>query len=126
MTIKTGFVEDLTEALKAAGMDLPFAEMIGMKYLFGCEHGSHHHVLVGTITAVQLSDEGGLDLHISNPTIFGCKIKSLKWLDNSKSWAAFLDEERLEDRFLYGQELKLFHPRLYELNYEWHNPAAVL
>jgi hypothetical protein len=62
---------------------------IGRSYRFGCVHGSHHHILTGRILAIEISDEGSLDLYVTNPRLWGLKLISIRY-DNSK-WMAYVD-----------------------------------
>ena len=80
---------ELQYSLRAAGLPMDVEWIIGRIYRFGCEHGSHHHILVGTITAIEISDEGGLELHISNPKVWGKLIKSLR--HTKDGWALSLE-----------------------------------
>lgn len=61
--------------------DLPGdpTKVIGRCYQFTSEHGSHNHVLVGTILAIEISDEGGFELHVSSPRFWGCPLRSISY-----------------------------------------------
>jgi hypothetical protein len=85
------FESELENALQEAGFS---ADPIGRKYRFGCEHGSHHHILVGTILSVEVSDEGGLDLYVTNPRFWGQRLISIK--HNDGRWMAYVDIPPLE------------------------------
>ena len=80
--------------------------IIGRKYCFGAKFGSHYQVLVGTITGIQISDEGGIDLEVSSKRFHGLRLLSLKWMEQYKNWAAYLDDLPMDRRFR-GGTLKL-------------------
>ncbi len=111
----------LKQELQRAGLPTVLRKVIKRMYFFVCEHGSHQHILVGTIIAIKISDEGGLDLYVTSPEIWGQKIKSIKKTD--KGWAVYVSQDEqaseqsepkseddiddfIEERFFYG-ELKL-------------------
>ena len=84
----------LRETLREAKFSLESSaeprKLIGLHYRFGCEHGSHHSILVGTIQAIEVSDEGGLELYVSNPLFWGEQLVSInysggKWLAHTIS-----------------------------------------
>lgn len=85
LTAGRNFDLALTGALTAANLPINVMGVIGRVYRFDCEHGSHHHILVGTILAIEVSDEGGLELHVSSPKLWGQKIKCIT--HTSKGWA---------------------------------------
>lgn len=89
-----GYKEALDTALTSAGLPTKVQDIIGRTYIFACERGSHHHVLSGTITAMKISDEGGLDLFVTNPSIWGTRLISLRFI--IERWAAFIEVEPLE------------------------------
>jgi hypothetical protein len=102
MSLRQGqtFESELQEALRNAGLSPDPRQVIGRFYRFGCEHGSHHQILFGTIQAVQVSDEGGLDLYVSNPRFWGMKLMSLK--HSNGKWMAYVDidvPQRTEEDF---------------------------
>lgn len=76
----------LDEALKEAGLPADITSVVGKQFVFGCHHGSHRTILSGTVTGIQLSDEGGLKLYVSTPNFWGCRLDSLAKLD--AGWAA--------------------------------------
>ena len=101
--------------------------ILGRSFLFTCSHGSHRHILCGSITSIKFSDESGLKLYVTSPEIWGRKI--LCFSHHSKNgWAAYFptdpkwkeqldalpedaaeDEEdalsiaSIEDRFMWGE-----------------------
>ena len=83
------FEAALEAELKGAGLPPVPSEVVGRPYRFGCEHGSHHHILSGTIQAIEVSDEGGLALYVTNPRFWGERLISIKH-SNSK-WMAYVD-----------------------------------
>lgn len=67
--------------------------IIHKKFLFTAENSSHEHALVGTITGLSWSDEGGLEVFVSIPRLWGCPLRSIMFTNDS--WAARIeiDEE---------------------------------
>ena len=113
---------ELWEALERAGLQPDPDTIIGHKYVFKCYHGSHHHILAGIVTAIQVSDEGGFEIHITSPEIWGQKIRGIMKTD--KGWAVVVYQKKLNrkqlkqmseeavenyiaEKFFYG-ELQLF------------------
>ncbi len=92
---KKNFHAELENELKRAGLPKNPREIIGRMYRFECQHGSHHHILVGTITAIYISDEGGLNLHVTNTEIWGQKIRSIIRVANK--WALFIYQDKLTE-----------------------------
>ena len=83
------FESELENELREAGLPLAPSKIVGRPYRFGCEHGSHHHILAGTIQAIEVSDEGGLNLYVSNPRFWGERLISMK--HSSGKWMAYVD-----------------------------------
>ena len=83
------FASELEAELREAGLPSDPSQIVGHLYRFGCEHGSHHHILAGTIQAIEVSDEGGLDLYVTNPSFWGERLISIK-RSNGK-WMACVD-----------------------------------
>ncbi|MBX4204859.1 MAG: hypothetical protein KW788_01560 [Candidatus Doudnabacteria bacterium] len=102
------FRTELQYALQSANLPLGPEPIIGRMFRFGCEHGSHHHILVGTITAIEVSDEGGLQLHVSSPKMWGEKIKGIS--HTSRGWVLVLDipHEKLLANRMEGEELDTY------------------
>lgn len=99
------FTSVVKAKLQEAGLPGYPIEVIGRGYRFGCEHGSHHSILLGSIRAIEISDEGGLQLHVSSPTFFGRPLLCLMYED--KKWMAVIDAKtNPQDRFFEG-ELRL-------------------
>jgi hypothetical protein len=44
---------------------------------------------VGTVLAIEISDEGGLELHASNPTFWNIRLISL--MHGNNGWMAYVD-----------------------------------
>ena len=82
------FASRLEEELRKAGLPTDPKLIIGRLYLFGCEHGSHHHILVGTILAIEISDEAGLELHVTNHQIWGERLISFGHSGDGNKWIA--------------------------------------
>lgn len=98
-------LKELWVALKEAGLPLP-QEFIGHHYRFTCEHGSHFHVLCGTVLAIEFSDEGGLQLYVSNPRFWGAELISIVGNDNNNCWEALVKTDGEDDssrRFFRGE-----------------------
>lgn len=74
---------------------------VGRVYRFACEHGSHYHVLEGKIVGIQLSDEGGLQLEVSNRTMWGRPIDCLMFQKES-GWMIKLHTSYDGDPFFPG------------------------
>lgn len=70
----------------------PADEVIGRKFFFVCEHGSHTHAFAGTITGVKWSDEAGLKLFVSVPEMWGEPLLCL--IRESGGWSAILPVDR--------------------------------
>ena len=87
------FASELEAELREAGLPSDPSQIVGHLYWFGCEHGSHHHILSGTIQAIEVSDEGGLDLYITNPRFWGERLISIKY---SNKWMAYVDAKPRE------------------------------
>ncbi len=70
--------------------------LVGRKYELNVTHGSHSTSLIGTILALQQSDEVGVELYISNPEFWGGRIRSLVH-DHADEWSIRTDdpEERV-------------------------------
>ncbi len=78
--------DPLEESLQEIG--LPSAlELLGKNYRFEAHHGSHHTILVGTIQAVEISDEGGTQLYVSSPRFWGKPLVCLAW--GGSEWMAY-------------------------------------
>lgn len=79
---------------------------IGSVYSLDCAYGSHSCHLVGTIRAIEISDEGGLELYISNPTMGGDEIFSLIW-NETDGWRAQVSSPGITAKLL-AVKLKLW------------------
>lgn len=88
------FCSTLEAELRGVGLPITPHEVVGRLYRFGCEHGSHHHILSGTIQAIEISDEGGFDLYVTNPRFWGRRLISIKY--NNGAWMAYVDIEPLK------------------------------
>lgn len=78
--------DPLEEALREAGLPTD-REVIGQLYRFDCSHGSHREILVGSVKALGLSDEGGLALYVTSPTFWGEPLVSIQRRENG--WVAY-------------------------------------
>lgn len=80
---KGGVYAATTAAIEEAGLkDMP-RQLLGKSYRFVAEHGSHHQILFGTVTAINISDESGLELFVTSPTFFGLPLVSLRRSDGN-------------------------------------------
>jgi hypothetical protein len=66
----------LFEALVKAGLRRDLPAVLGSKYLFNCNRGSHFTILSGTIESIEFSDEVGLQLYVSSPSFCGAPLDS--------------------------------------------------
>jgi len=103
------FASELEFELLAAGLPAYPHNILGRPYRFGCDFGSHRQILVGTVLAIKLSDEGALELHVSNPSFWGTSLISI--MHNNGEWMAYLDikppertEEEEEERDEMSEE----------------------
>lgn len=85
-------LEKLTQILLEANL-LP-TQTIGKQFMFAADHGSHSHLLLGTVTGIMYSDEGDLEVFVSIPTFWGRPLKSLKY--SNGIWSAHLDIDDTE------------------------------
>jgi hypothetical protein len=97
ITSQNSYDAEVTYELKEAGLPTDMKQIIGRPYLFGCEFGSHHQILMGTVTAIRISDEGGLDLYVSNPVFRGRPIISITY--DKGEWFVFVDRGELRETF---------------------------
>ncbi len=89
--------------------------LVGRLFTFESKHGSHYHLLCGTITGISISDEGGLELFVSIPEIWGERFRSLIYNEIERSWRVCMDveippeeferrgDDALSDKFLPGK-----------------------
>ncbi len=94
------FESELKAELRDAGLPTNPRQVVGRHYRFGCEHGSHNHIFVGTIQAIEVSDEGGLDLYVSNPRFRGGRLISIK--RSNGRWVAYVDIKPHEGELFEG------------------------
>lgn len=80
---------NLLKALKEAGIEIPPTLLIGSKFDFSSSYGSHQQSLVGTVTGITWSDEGGLKFFVSIPEIWGVPMNCLVYTENR--WAALME-----------------------------------
>ncbi|MDP1719154.1 MAG: hypothetical protein Q8L24_01875 [bacterium] len=83
------FAMALVAELREAGLPTDPRQVIGRMYQFECKNGSHHHVLFGMITAIEVSDEGGLQLYVSSPQFWGDRLISFMYV--ADGWRAYVD-----------------------------------
>lgn len=84
--------QQLQTSLASAGLPIEPVQLLNHVFQFSAEHGSHFHVLLGSILAVQFSDEGGLELHVTSPEFWNQKIKSLRH-EHDQVWSVVLHRE---------------------------------
>ncbi|MBU2081880.1 hypothetical protein KKH14_00370 [Patescibacteria group bacterium] len=101
---RDGYLSDFEFNLKEAGLPMDPSKIIGQFYKFD----SHRHTLVGTVQAIELSDEGDVNLYVSNPLFWGERLISINY--NKGKWAAYVakkplsDDEQERARFMTGEE----------------------
>ena len=78
-------LNELERALDDADLG-PCVDLNGHKFVFTSYHGSHSHALLGTITGVSWSDEGGLHLFTSITEFWGTPLLYL--IRMSDNWYA--------------------------------------
>ena len=86
----------LESTLVKAKLPLDPSEVVGGLYRFEYEGGSHHIVLCGTIQAIELSDEGGLTLYVSNPRFWGCQLLGIKY--SGRRWMAKVQTDQTDSK----------------------------
>ncbi len=96
---ETSFEQELRNNLESAGLTL---DIIGRRFRFGCIHGSHHQILVGTIEALRISDEGGFELQVSNRLFWGTSLLGIYWNPDNCNWTARVDAEDPNFRYFPG------------------------
>ena len=91
------FEADLGDALVKTGLWAtkkdPALAYIGSRFHFYAISGLHHHVLVGTITGIDLSNEWGLKLYSSVPEFGGKKLLYLSYDEDFERWYVRLAED---------------------------------
>ena len=81
----------------------PGLAYIGAKFHFYAISGSHHYALVGTITGISLSDEGGLKFYVSVQGFWGEKLLYLGYDEDQGYWyARFAEDDSRADDFVAG------------------------
>lgn len=107
MSLERTYDDELAFQLIEAGLPSNPDYMIELKFQFGCKNGSHHHILVGTIEAIMISDEGGLELQVSNDHFGTWPLISLYRDPDKGEWNARVDAPDPADRYYVG-ELKIY------------------
>jgi hypothetical protein len=97
ITSQNSYDAEVTYELKEAGLPTDMKQIIGRPYRFGCEFGSHHQILMGTVTAIRISDEGGIDLYVSNPVFRGGSVISINY--DGSEWSVSVDTGELRKTF---------------------------
>lgn len=81
----------IASALRDGGIHRVPKDLIGQKFHFSCEHDSHYHSFIGTITGILKEDEGcSVELFVSIPQMWGQPLSSLVYDDNE--WFAVIVE----------------------------------
>lgn len=92
----------LENKLAEAGLPIDPSEVVGGLYRFECEQGLVHHVLCGTIQAIEFSHkEGGLMLYVSNPRFWGCQLIGIKYCDGKWKAMIVIHGENASDQIEY-------------------------
>lgn len=81
----------LKSVLEQAGLG---TELLGRRFIFSSVHGSHSTTKVGTIIGIDLSNELGLVLEVSNREFYGLPLVGLCFEDGEKTWSAMTRSER--------------------------------
>lgn len=107
--LKNEFLFELWHALERAGLQPDPNLIVGQKYVFKCcDNGP---VICGTITAMGVSDlmsvPVGLELYVSNPEVYGEKIRCITKTNSGWAVEVCTESERFADRFFIG-ELRIF------------------
>lgn len=84
---------ELRETLFKAGLPADPTDVLHRTYMFRSNSGTQ--LLVGSITAIDLSAEGGLQLHVTSPNLRGRPFLFLLY-DPQRGWAA-RHPDRAED-----------------------------
>ncbi len=82
----------LEAALREAGLSPHPKYLIGRMFRFASQFGSHHQILVGTITALNVSDEGGLELIVSNTRFWEAPLVSIRKVE--EVWGAYAPDTK--------------------------------
>lgn len=103
MSLEKGqsFLNMLDAGLKDEGVHASPTTLLGSTFQFGAAWGSHHEILMGKITGIGLSDEGGLDFYVSCPRFWGKPLISIK--RNNGKWLAYIRDEDPNRRFYEGE-----------------------
>lgn len=96
----------LKTKLEAAGLPFNPSEVVGRLYRFGCEHGSHYHILSGRIQAIEVSEMGDLILYVTNPRFRSGRLISFKQRGNGE-WTAYVDWRNDANKSFIDGELEL-------------------
>ncbi|MDD5626209.1 MAG: hypothetical protein PHG83_03520 [Patescibacteria group bacterium] len=89
------FKENLYEELKVARNAKGQLFELGQEFRFGFRYGAHYTVLIGTITGIRVSDEGGLQLQISNRRKGDARIDCI--IKTEKGWDLITLENEISD-----------------------------
>lgn len=92
---------EMEMALISSGLSGDIKNLLGRKFFFAAEVGSHHQELAGTIESIRTSDEGPLVLGVTNPTFWGERLLGLAFV--GKQWCAYIDVKEVDERFIPGQ-----------------------
>ena len=91
MTMK--FLEIAETALAEAGQKGDSTKVINKQFIFECRSSQHQQILIGTVLALEISDEDGLCLQVSSPFFKGKKLVCLRWDINNRTWEAIIEPE---------------------------------
>ncbi len=96
---------EMEVTLTSAGLQVAPKELIDRRYFFAAQWGGHHQELVGTIEAIETSDEGPPLLVVSNRRFWGKRLIGLAF--DGKDWCAYIDVMEVNERFIPGQLILL-------------------
>lgn len=88
-------------ALLSSGLPSEISKVLGRRYFFAAEWGSHNQEIVGTIESIRTSDEGPLVLGVTSPTFYGKPLIGLAFV--GEKWCAYIDVKEVVERCIPGQ-----------------------
>ncbi|MEK7193547.1 MAG: hypothetical protein AAB652_02040 [Patescibacteria group bacterium] len=80
--------KELVARLTEAKLPTDPREILDRKFLFFTDNGSHYEILIGTITGIRLTKDGGLELHATTLPAHGNHRDTLKFLGPSWTLSA--------------------------------------
>ena len=80
-------------------------EIIGRPYRFECADKHHRYVLFGTVQAIKLSDEGSIDLCVSNSRFWGGHLTSINFHEGK--WRVYVGGDNTGPSISFEGKFKL-------------------